>query len=136
MNHLSAQKIEKSFSLLVFGDRYFVMEQGAQGPSLMTVIVFGEKQPMYEVFRNHPMETADTEVTKMNSTTIIARDRSTGKILYTVSGVKIVLHGLLYGDLEVIIDRIGFRIGDSTYPHNELNDGLLSVPVRHVAVES
>jgi hypothetical protein len=129
MIHVSPHQIEKSFSPLVFGNRYFVMEQHAHGPSLVTVIGSYEKQPICEVFRNHPMETADTEVTKVDKTTLIARDRMTGKILYTVSGSKIGLYGLLYGDLEVVIDEIGIRIGDSTYPHNELNDGHESVEV-------
>jgi hypothetical protein len=119
MRDLTANRFGRYFAPLVFGDHYFIMEQGEHEP-LITVIGVGGKKPAFEVFQNHPMETEDTQVTT-TSETHTARDRRTGRVLYTLSGTKITLCDLLYGDLDILIDEKGVHIGDTTYVQNDFD---------------
>jgi hypothetical protein len=111
-------KFDRYLALVVFDDRYFVMEQREHG-MLMTVIRKEQNTVVFEVFRNHSMEKDDIDTIATSPNTLTVRNRKTQTPLYSVSESKITLWGLLYGDLEILIDEVGARIGDSTYALEE-----------------
>ncbi|HKC93824.1 MAG TPA: hypothetical protein VKB81_07360 [Nitrospira sp.] len=120
MSDRNIHTFDRYLAPIVFEDRYFVMEQ-REHEMLVTVIRKKENTVVFEMFRNLSMETDDTHMIATSPNTLTVRHRTTDTPLYSVSGTKITLCGLLYGDFDILVDEVGVRIGDSTYTHDEFD---------------
>src|SRR3989304_3994921 len=68
---------------LAFAGRYFILEPDPSGP-LLSVVLDYQGKPLFEVYKNEPMENPVSNVSKTSPGIVAVADKKTNSFLYKV----------------------------------------------------
>ena len=120
-----------SFSVpLVFEGRYFVLEPG--NPSLLSVFLVRNGQPVMEVLKNEGRENSISKVWSNPTGVVTVNDKTSGGLLYRVhpgSPVNISFGTLKGDEIAVKVSDRSIEAGGVTFANKKFNGRGASIAI-------